>query len=295
MRNIVAVKLALILFALVGATCSESKFQETPAHNLLVVKDGLGREVRLPQRIVSAVSLAPSATEMLFAAGAGARVVGVTTYCNFPEAAKSIEKVGDTQTPNIERIIALKPDVVFVSTASQLETFMQTLEQQNIAVYVTDPKGIDGVTENLRVLGRLFGTEEQTDRLADELQNRAIHVYENVNGQPRPKVFMQISKEPLFTIGSDAFLTDVIARAGGESVTKDVPSGFPKLSKETASAMNPDVIILSDSEDNREPNDVFRGSPAVVNGRVYKINADIISRPGPRLVDALEQIADFLH
>ena len=295
MRNIVAVKLALILFALVGATCSESKFQETPAHNLLVVKDGLGREVRLPQRIVSAVSLAPSATEMLFAAGAGERVVGVTTYCNFPEAAKSIEKVGDTQTPNIERIIALKPDVVFVSTASQLETFMQTLEQQNIAVYVTDPKGIDGVTENLRVLGRLFGTEEQTDRLADELQNRAVHVYENVNGQPRPKVFMQISKEPLFTIGSDAFLTDVIARAGGESVTKDVPSGFPKLSKETASAMNPDVIILSDSEDNREPNDVFRGSPAVVNGRVYKINADIISRPGPRLVDALEQIADFLH
>ena len=295
MRNIVAVKLALILFALVGATCSESKFQETPAHNLLVVKDGLGREVRLPQRIVSAVSLAPSATEMLFAAGAGERVVGVTTYCNFPEAAKSIEKVGDTQTPNIERIIALKPDVVFVSTASQLETFMQTLEQQNIAVYVTDPKGIDGVTESLRVLGRLFGTEEQTDRLADELQNRAIHVYENVNGQPRPKVFMQISKEPLFTIGSDAFLTDVIARAGGESVTKDVPSGFPKLSKETASAMNPDVIILSDSEDNREPNDVFRGSPAVVNGRVYKINADIISRPGPRLVDALEQIADFLH
>ena len=295
MRNIVAVKLALILFALVGASCSESKLQETRVLDSVVVKDDLGREVRLPQRIGSAVSLAPSATEMLFAAGAGDRIVGVTTYCNYPEAAKSIEKVGDTQTPNIERIIALKPDVIFVSTASQLETFMQTLEQQNIAVYVTDPKGIDGVTENLRVLGRLFGTEEQTDRLADELQNRAIHVYENVNGQPRPKVFMQISKEPLFTIGSDAFLTDVIARAGGESVTKDVPSGFPKLSKETASAMNPDVIILSDSEDNREPNDVFRGSPAVVNGRVYKINADIISRPGPRLVDALEQIADFLH
>ena len=295
MRNIVAVKLALILFALVGASCSESKLQETRVLDSVVVKDDLGREVRLPQRIGSAVSLAPSATEMLFAAGAGDRIVGVTTYCNYPEAAKSIEKVGDTQTPNIERIIALKPDVVFVSTASQLETFMQTLVQQKIAVYVTDPKGIDGVAGNLRVLGRLFGTEEQTGRLADELRNRAIHVYENVNGQPRPKVFVQISKEPLFTIGSDAFLTDVIARAGGESVTKDVPSGFPKLSKETASAMNPDVIILSDSEDNREPNDVFRGSPAVVNGRVYKINADIISRPGPRLVDALEQIADFLH
>jgi ABC-type Fe3+-hydroxamate transport system substrate-binding protein len=232
---------------------------------------------------------------MIFASGAGDRLVGVTTYCNFPEAAKSIEKVGDTQTPNIERIIALKPDVVFVSTASQLEAFMNTLQQQNIAVYVTDPKGIAGVTENLRTLGRLFGTEDEAGKIADELQSRAAAVDNRVSSGPRPKIFVQISKDPLFTIGTDAFLTEVIERAGGESVTKDVPSGFPKLSKETASAMAPEVIILSDSEDNREPNEVFRKSPAVVNGRVYKIDADIISRPGPRLVDALEQIAGFIR
>jgi len=231
---------------------------------------------------------------MIFAAGADDRLVGVTTYCNYPEAAKSIEKVGDTQTPNIERIIALKPDVVFVSTASQLEAFMSTLEQQKIAVYVIDPKGIDGVAENLRTLGGLFGTEQTANQLADGLLKRTLEVDATVKDIIRPRVFVQISKEPLFTIGKDAFLTEVVGRSGGESVTKDVPSGFPKLSKETASAMSPEVIILSDSEDNREPNDVFGGSPAVKNGRVYRINADIISRPGPRLVDALEQIAGFL-
>ena len=259
------------------------------------VKDDIGRELIIRTPIKRAVSLAPSTTEMIFAAGAGDRLVGVTTYCNYPEEAKLIEKVGDTQTPNIERIIALKPDVVFVSTASQLEAFMSTLEHQKIAVYVTDPKGIVGVTGNLRTLGRLFDTEQTANKFADGLLKRTAQVDATVKDRVRPKVFVQISKEPLFTIGKDAFLTEVVTRSGGESVTRDVPSGFPKLSKETASAMSPEVIILSESEDNREPNDVFRNSPAVKNGRVYRINADIISRPGPRLVDALERIAGFLH
>jgi iron complex transport system substrate-binding protein len=108
-------------------------------------------------------------------------------------------------------------------------------------------------------------------------------------------VFVQVSKEPLFTIGKDAFLNSVITFAGGASVTADVETAFPKLSKETASALNPEAIILSDSEDNQEPNEAFKNSPAVKNGRVYKVNADILSRPGPRLVDALEQIAKDLH
>ena len=106
---------------------------------------------------------------------------------------------------------------------------------------------------------------------------------------------MQISKEPLFTIGKESFLTEIIERAGGVSVTKNVETAYPKLSKETALALNPEAIILSDSEDNTEPNEVFKTSAAMRNGRVYKINADLISRPAPRIVDALEQIARDLH
>lgn len=297
--RIIAFDRALILIGIaiclsLGQSCRADRPEAIESDSGIVVDD-LGREVRLPAKVERIVSLAPSATEMIFAAGAGERLVGVTTYCNFPEAAKTIEKIGDTQTPNIERIVALKPDVVFVSTASQLETFSRTLEQQNIAVYVTDPKGIDDVAKNLRTLGRLFGTDNAADTLASDLLRRAASVDEKVSGKPRTRVFVQISKEPLFTIGKDAFLTEVVGRAGGDLVTKDVPSGFPKLSKETASAMAPEVIILSDSEDNREPNEVFRNSPAVRNGRVYRIDADIVSRPGPRLVDALEQIANFTN
>jgi iron complex transport system substrate-binding protein len=232
---------------------------------------------------------------MIFAAGAGDRLVGVTTYCDFPEAARSIETIGDTQTPNIERVVALKPDLVFVSTASQLEAFMQTLEQQNISVFVTNPTDLKDVLRNLRTMGNIFGTENTAKELAADLERRAQSVDQNVKRDSRPKVFVQISKEPLFTIGRDSFLTEIVERAGGISVTREVATAYPKLSKETALAMEPDVIVLSDSEDNREVNDVFKNSPAVRNGSVYRIDPDIISRPGPRLVDALEQISRSLR
>jgi iron complex transport system substrate-binding protein len=259
------------------------------------VTDDLGRQVELPQHVARAISLAPSITESIFAAGAGDRLVGVTTYCNYPAETASIEKVGDTLNPNIERIIALKPDIVFISTASQLEAFTETLAEQKVAVYVSSASSLDSVIEGIRKLGEIFETDGPARKTADDMERRTVAMGDYLDDRPPSRVFVQISKEPLFTIGKSAFLTEAVQFAGGESVTKNVESAYPKLSKETALALNPDVIILSDSEDNQEPNVVFKNSPAVKNGRVYKINADIISRPGPRLVDAIEQIAGFLH
>ena len=288
----VCLSVLLVVTGFVGCTTSAV---ETKVPGVRLVQDDLGRSVKVPEKVERIVSLAPSLTESIYAVGAGSKLVGVTTYCNYPEAAEPIEKVGDTQTPNIERIVALKPDVVFVSTASQLEAFMRTLDQQGIAVYVMDAKSLGEVMDDLRTLGDLLGTNTTAEQLANGLNERVAKVEGESSTRPTLRAFVQISNEPLFTIGKDSFLTELVAKAGGSSVTKDVPSGYPKLSKETASAMSPDVIILSDSEDNREPNAVFKNSPAVKAGRVYRINADIISRPGPRLVDALEQIAEFLR
>jgi len=257
------------------------------------VVDDLGRTVTVPVKITRVVSTAPSVTENVFAVGAGDRLVGVTTFCNYPEQAKSIAKIGDTLNPNMETIVALKPDIVLISSASQLENFMKVLEQNDIAVYVTSPTTLDGVLKNLKQLGELFGTQNQADKLVSDLQRRVDITRPPVEYEimPHPRVFVQISKEPLFTIGKASFLTELIARAGGHSVTADIESAYPKISKETASALNPEIIILSESDDNREPNEVFKNSAALMGGRVYKINADILSRPGPRLVDALEQIS----
>lgn len=249
----------------------------------------------MPVRITRVVSTAPSVTENVFAAGAGDRLVGVTTFCDFPEQAKSIEKIGDTMTPNMETIVALKPDVVLVSTASQIESFSKTLAANGIAVYVSNPATLDEVFEGLKRLGELFGTQEQVAELLPELQGRVASVREKVKDAPRLRVFVQISREPLFTVGRDSFVNSLVDSAGGESITRDVPTAYPKLSKERAAALQPEVIILSESEDNEMPNEVFRNSPALRTGRIYKVNADLIARPGPRLVEAIEQTAMALH
>lgn len=279
---------------LIFAAC---RSENSPTRNDFAAReitDDLGRAVKIPARVERAVSLAPNLTESIFAVGAGDRLVGVTSFCNFPAEAQNIPKVGDTISPNMETIVALKPQIVFVSTASQIETFTKTLEQQNIAVFVTDPNDLNGVLKNLKQFGDIFGTALQAESVIAGLQKRISAVESKTQNKP-VKIFVQISKEPLFTIGKDSFLTEIVRRAGGESVTADVPTAYPKLSKETASALNPAAIILSDSEDNREPNDIFAGSDAVKNGKVYRINADIISRPAPRIVDALEQMANDLN
>ena len=289
--------LALVLFVCISlfAACKNVNTQPQNEADLREITDDLGRKVKVPKKIERAVSLAPNLTENIFAVGAGNKLVGVTTFCNFPEEAKNIQKIGDTMNPNMETIIALKPQIVFVSTASQIETFTKTLEAQNVAVFVTNPTDLNGVLRNLEQLGEIFGTEAQAEKLINDLRNRVLAVEAKVKGKTPTKVFVQISKEPLFTIGKDSFLTEIINRAGGISVTKDVATAYPKLSKETALALNPDAIILSESPDNLEPNDVFKNSNAVKNAKVFKINADLLSRPSPRIVDALEQIAKNLH
>ena len=260
-----------------------------------VVNDDLQKRVNVPIEVKRVVSLAPSVTEDVFAVGGGDKLVGVTTFCNYPEQAKSIAKIGDTMTPNMESIVALRPDVVIVSTASQVEAFTRTLEENKIAVYVMDPKSLNEMFASLERLSGLLGTTAKFNEVVPELRRRASAVSGRLRDVAKTKVFVQISKEPLFTIGKTAFLNSILNDAGGESVTADVETAFPKLSKETASALNPEAIILSDSSDNQEPNEVFKNSPAVKNGRVFKINADILSRPGPRLVDAIELIAKDLH
>ena len=286
---------AYCLFMAIGTFSCSSARNSSTAPGFRELRDDLGRAVRLPLRIERAVSLAPNLTEIVFAVGAEDRLVGVTTYCDFPAEARAIAKVGDTQTPNVERIIALKPDLVLVSTSSQLEAFADTLASRNIAVFVTNPTNFSDVMKNLERLGELFGTQAKAQALIDKLNSRAASAEEKYAKRSPVRVFVQISKEPLYTIGKSSFLTELLTRVGGDVVTKNVETAFPVLSKETALALAPDAIILSDSSDNTEPNEAFRNSPAVKNEKVFRVNADILSRPGPRLVDAMEIVGAHLN
>ncbi len=263
------------------------------------ITDETGKRLRVPAKIERVVSLAPNLTEIVYAVGAGKRLVGNTTYCNYPPEAKDVAKVGDTMQPNIESIIALHPQLVLVSTASQLEAFTRQMEQQNIPIYVTDPRDMAGVLRTIQSVGEILGERERAIQVVGDLRKRASLVEETVKGRKPMRVFYQVSREPLYTAGRDSFITDLIKRAGGESVTADVPGAWPTYSQESALAAQPDAIILPtyDSMDqgNMEIAAALKNSPAAKNKRTYGINGDLLSRPGPRLVDGLEEIARKLH
>ncbi len=295
-----ALQIFALLFAVAFLFCcsrpQSSQTSNSPTHE---VTDEAGRRVTLPAKIDRIVSLAPNLTEIVYAVGAGDRLVGRTSYCDYPPQAKAVTEVGDTLHPSVERIITLKPQLVLVSTASQLENFTRQLDEQKIAVYVTNPQSLDQVFASIENLGQLFGTSEVAARLVGDLRRRATAV-EKATATLKPvRVFYQVSDQPLYTIGHDAYLTDLIKRAGGISVTADVPTAFPRFSDEAALASKPDAIILptggSMGNANSTVAPALKTSPAAVNGHVYKINDDLLSRPAPRLVDGLEQLARALH
>ena len=288
---------ALLLTASIACTSKTQTTPEGPVTRQLT--DDAGRLVALPARVSRVISLAPNLTEIVFAVGAGDRLVGRTSYCDYPPEAKAVAEIGDTLHPSLERIISLKPQVVLISTSSQLEVFTQQLQSQNIAVFVTDPRDLEGVFRSIEQVGEMLGQKEQATRLVQQLRDRANAVEQSLKGRTPVRVFYQVSAEPLYTAGHDAFVTDLLRRAGAASVTADVPGAWPKYSNESALAARPEAIILptggSMGTGNSTVTEALKQSPAVLAGRVYKINDDHLARPGPRAIEGLEEMAKALH
>jgi iron complex transport system substrate-binding protein len=294
---------ALLLGAiLVVCSCSRptlSPTSETTAA-IRVFVDESGRKVTVPAKIERFVSLAPNLTEVVYAIGAGDRLVGNTTFCNYPAEANKVAKVGDTMQPSIERILALRPQLVLVSTASQLEAFTKQLNEHRIAVYITDPHDLEGVFHSIVSVGDLLNESVAASELVKKLRARSEKVEHAIAGLPPVSVFFQLSGQPLYTAGKSSFVTNLIERAGGRSVTSDVNEAWPRLSDEAALASRPEAVIMLSGDAmgaaaNTKVAPALRNSPAVQSGRVYQIDGDLLTRPGPRLVDGLEQIARALH
>ncbi|HEY7180813.1 MAG TPA: cobalamin-binding protein [Blastocatellia bacterium] len=290
---------AILLFAGCGKTGAPAQKGGAPGDRHSFT-DGLGRVVSIapePQRIVS---LAPNVTEILFALGLENRVAGVTSYCDFPEAAKAKEKVGDTLRPNLEKIISLKPDLVVVSTSSQSENLTRRLDQLAIPVYVTNPRSAREVAASIRSLGEVTGTSERARVLAGEMESRIDAVERRVGALPRPRILYVLQTGPLITAGRNTFINDLINIAGGKSISGDEAADYPQFSRETVVARAPEVIVapsshgvelVKESDLRRD----FATTPAIRSNRIVWVTPDLVDRPGPRIVDGLEQLAKGLH
>jgi cobalamin transport system substrate-binding protein len=262
--------------------------------------DALNRRVKVsypPRRIVS---LAPNLTEIVFALGAADRLAGVTSYCDYPPAARDKEKVGDTIQPNLEKIIGLKPDLVLISTSSQLEQITSRLDQLTIPVYVTGPRTVAEVVSSIRALGEVIDALEKATDLADSMDRRISHVKEQVRNLSRPRVLYVLQIGPLITVGSRTFINDLLTLAGSDSISASEAADYPQFSLETVIARAPEVIVAPTSHGGGGPSDeelakAFAPTPAIRNRRIVRVNPDLVTRPGPRIIDGLEGLARDLH
>jgi iron complex transport system substrate-binding protein len=255
--------------------------------------DEIGRSIKVPPDPARIVSLAPSITETLFALGLGERVVGVTSYCDYPDEARTKQSVGDTLRPSIEKIIALKPDLVIVSTASQLEQAVRRLDEIGIPAYVSTPRDLDSALNSIDRIGEIAGISDRAHSLTAELRRRIEAVRLRVASRSRPRVFFILGSEPLITAGGASFINDLIERAGGRSIAADEKTEYPQFSLETAVARQPEVIFLQAGEGELPAR--LKQTPAAMGGRVYRLDDALLLRPGPRIVDGLEQIAEKIH
>ncbi len=262
----------------------------------VVGADGRGRVVRLaapPKRIVST---APAVTEMLFALGVGGRVVGATAFCDYPPAAKRIPRVGDSSI-SVEKIVALRPDIVFASGSANSKA-IATLERMpsfRAPVFVIDPTSLSGVYSALVAVGRVVGRQQQAVALATAMRARADRVAAATGAaREHPSVLIVVQPEPLWVADRGTFMAELVAKAGGQNLASG--TGFHTMTVEKALAARPDVILVgSEGLAKLRANALWHATPAYRSGRIYPIDPSVAARPGPRLVDALEQIARLLH
>jgi iron complex transport system substrate-binding protein len=276
--------------------------QATPTTAALT--DGLGREVSLNGPAQRVISLAPSNTEILFEIGAGSQVVGRDQLSDYPAEVAEVTDIGSAfEALNTELIVSLKPDLVLAAEINTPEQVKQ-LEDLGLTVYyLKNPTTLEEMYGNLEIVAQLTGHADEAATLIMSLKTRVTAVDEKIAPiSSRPGVFYELdATDPAkpYTAGKGTFITLLIDRAGGYNIASDI-DGYPQLSLEQVVAADPAFIILGDARYGVTPESIaqrpgWENLSAVKNGNVIPFNDDLASRPGPRLVDALEELAKLLR
>lgn len=291
------------LLSLALAACNPAA-SPTATPQAIAVTDGLGRPVSLPQPAQRIVSMAPSNTEILFAIGAGAQMVGRDELSDYPPEALNLPSVGGSWSSyNYEMIVSLQPDLVLAGEINTPEQ-VKAIEDLGIPVYyLSNPATLEDMYTNLQIIGQLTGRQEQAAQLSASLQARVQAVDEKLATAQKVTVFYELDgSEPAkpWTAGSGTFIDLLISRAGGVNVAANLNMAYAQYSLEDLLVQDPQVILLGDAAYGVTPEAVAQragwgGLQAVQNGQILTFDDNLVSRPGPRLVDGLEALAALLH
>lgn len=301
MKKIVTFMVMLfVLFSMAGCQnlnlpSDESPIQPGDINYPLTIKDQAGTTVTIKQQPKRIVSLVPSDTEILYALGDGKQVVGVTANDDYPKQVKSLPKVGD-MTINAEQVLALKPDLVLASSLNGKET-IDKLRQLGLTVFVLDANSIKQVYKSIDLVGQITNQLQNSDQLIGNMEKEKLRIFQEVaqvSQNKHVKVWLE-SDPTLYTAGSGTLLNELVTIAGGDNVAKSL-KGWPQVSAEQVVKWNPDVIIsmYGDTSAIRKRAG-WSTIKAVKENHIYIIDPDLVSRPGPRISQAISQLAKLFY
>jgi len=254
------------------------------------VKDGY------PQRIVA---LSPHSVELLYAIGAGDKIVAVITHSDYPEAAKKIEVIGDHRGITLEKLISLKPDLVVTWSSGNKIHQVEQIKKLGFNVVDSNPKSLDEIASDLRKLGKLTGHHEQAERVAKKFEDELATITKKYQHRTPIKTFYQLWSKPLMTISKGSWINQFITRCGGVNVFHDAENPYPKISTENVLLSGAQVILIPDDNQTRS-HEFFdwkrwKVLPAVKNKQIYYTDAKVLHRPTPRVLEPMLKACEFIN
>ncbi len=264
-------------------------------------EDQLGREIRVPDDPKRIIALAPSITEIIFALGQQDRLKGTTQFSNYPAEAAKLPKVGSYVRLDLERIVALNPDLCIAIKDGNPKGIIDRLQSLNIPVFAVNPRNLESMMQTIQKIGSILNASQKANTLVKDMRSRIQQVDALVSRiDRRPRVFIQIGISPIISAGTNTFIHELIVRAGGINVAAG-NRAYPHFSREQVLALAPDVLIITSMarsgafEKAKADWNRLSHMPAVREKRIYTVNSDVFDRPSPRLLDALEILTRLLH
>lgn len=284
----------LVFIILVG--CKE---QKEVSNSTNYITDDLHKKLEIqdpPNRIIT---LAPNLTELVFELGLGSKIVGNTSYCNYPDSANKIENVADLLTVNLEKITTLQPDLIFITAEGNSKSDYDKLVDLGLKVFVSNPRHYNGIKKTMLDMGKIFNLSEKAQSIVSNWESRIETVKETHNQLVFRSAMFLISTNPIFSVGKNSFIHQILTYAGLENITADSEISYPMFNREDLLVKNPDCILLYETNNNNidellKTYPEWYTLPAIINKRVFFINADLYSRPGPRFIDAVENLNELI-
>jgi len=269
------------------------------AHAQVRVIDDYGKPVSLAGTAQRVVCLAPHLTELMFAAGAGERVVGAVDYSDYPPAARTLPRVGSEAAINLEALVALRPDLVVAWPNAGSVRAVERIASLGIPVFRSEPRELEDIARTIETFGRLAGTQGAAHRAANDFRARAAQLAARYSHRPAVRVFYQVWDRPLITVNGDHVISKVIRLCGGTNVMADLPGIAPEIDPERVLEADPDVILASGTGSVRpawlDGWKAYPGLAAVRHGQLRAIRPELLQRHTPRLLDGAEELCHILE